>query len=1063
MRTQLVPLALLLCAAASAPAQVIFGSIQGTVVDESNAAVPGATVKARNADTGVVVATRSNQTGRYFIGEVRPGNYVLEADAPGFSQFVRRGLTVRIEDNLRLDIRLQIGQVTDRVEVTAAAPLVESERTTLGKVVEEKPAKELPIGGRNIFSLVNLTPGVQKRSDDEQPRLSGGRARTGEVALDGSSMTDPRRGEVKTQPNLDAIQEVKVQTSGLSAEFGRTAGGIVNATLKSGTNEFHGNLFEFLRNDNLNARNTFFPTVPKLAQNQFGGMIGGPVRKDRTFFFADYEGFRSRAESSWNLTIPVPAFKQGDFSQILGRTAGSDALGRPIADKQVFDPATTRAAPNGRLVRDPFPGNRIPASRFDPAGAKAVNLYPVPNGPGLTQNYQTLKPRGVMNNKFDVRIDPRISDKDQFFSRFSFDVQDNLRARAYDNSATVSSGNFDRYKTGATSWSHIFNPAHLNDLRFSFFRGYLERKTNFSLTPTDFGIPNLGPLGMPRFGPVGYDTIGDVQIFGPAQEQYQIQDVATHITGRHILKFGADVRRIRVNDLQLTDNGSYGFNTLQTGDPYSALTGHPVASMLLGLANSFTNDPNTGRFYHRSSYAGVFVQDDFKLTSSFTLNAGLRYDVEQQPNEIRWNGSNFDLAGGRVVTMRELGRNRIQLTDRNNLSPRFGFAWRPFGRNTTVIRSHYGIFVHPLIGRATSAFGRFPQSQIFTVQSDGVNPAVVLTRTPAPPPNPEGLGLTHSYRDPNAPSPYFQQWNFDIQQQLPMAVLLQASYSANAGKHIPKGVTYNQIRIEDSRAAGRGTQDMRPYPRFANIDGQDERGSSNYQSLQLSAERRFSGGLYFLAAYTFSKLIDDVEDVFGAVGAIDAYNLRLEKGLSYAHYPHRFVASGLYELPVGRGKPLASTGLLSRLAGNWTAGWVMVFQSGDQVAVTQSANTARNFSSSFRPDRVSDPVLPVSERTLGRWFNTGAFSPPAPFAIGNSPIYPDIQGPGQATLDLSLLRLFPLPLNEQSRLELRGECFNCTNRVNYGPPAGGFNTPNFGRVTSAGAGRAVQVAMKFWF
>ncbi len=1039
--------AVLLAAALPAKGQVIFGSVQGTVTDETGAVVPNVRVRLKNVDTGVVRSGVSNSAGLYVIGEVRPGAYELEAEATGFSRNVQSGIAVRIEDRLRVDIKLRVGQVTERVEVTAEVPLIQTEQTTLGKVVEEKAIKQLPLSGRSAFSLVTLVPGVQQRSGDEQPRLSGGRARTGEFVVDGSTITEARRGEVQTQPNLDAVQEFKVQTNGLSAEFGRTAGGVVNATLKSGTNRYHGNLFEFLRNDNLNARNFFANTVPKQARNQFGGMIGGPIRKDRTFFFAAYEGLLQRGESNFNLTIPTPAMRGGDY--------------RGLA--QIFDPDTTRLV-SGRFVRDPFPGNAIPTARFDVAGKRVLDLFPEPNLPGIAQNFRILRPSGSTNKKGDIRVDHRFGDSDLVFFRFSMDRQNGLVARPFPASITGGQREtFNRYKSGALNWTRTVTAAVVNDVRFSFFRGQEERIFEENVTPSALGIPNLGEKGLPRIDIPGFGGIGDVVIRSPSQEQYQLQDIATFVRGRHILKAGGDFRRFVVNDLQLENNGRYGLSTLQTGEAGNARTGHVIASLLLGQIDSFTNDPNRGRFYHRSHYLGVFFQDDFKLTPALTLNMGFRYDIEQQPNEIRWNGSNFDLARGRVVTMRELGRNRIQLTDRNNFAPRFGFAWRPFGQSGTVVRSHYGILYTPLTGRATSAFNRFPQSQIFTLRSDAVNAAVILSRTLPVVPNEEGKGLSHAYRDERAPAGYFQQWNFDIQQQVPFNVLLQASYSANVGKKIPRGVNYNQIRIEAVQAAGRGTQAMRPYADFGEIGGQDERGGSNYQSLQLSAERRFSGGFYFLTAYTFSKLIDDVEDVFGAAGAIDSYNLGLEKGLSWAHFPHRFVGSAVYDLPFGKSKPFAREGWLSRIAGGWQLGTILELQSGNQVTISQATNTSNTFNAGFRPNRIASGVLPGSQRTLLRWFNTDAFQAPLPRAFGDSPTFPDIQGPGQAAVDLSLVRYLQLPLNEVSRLEIRGECFNCLNRTNFNEPNGTFGTPNFGRVTSAGAARFFQLALKFWF
>jgi hypothetical protein len=1063
MKRQLAIAVLLAVAAAgSVSAQVVYGSIRGTVTDDSGAVVAGAKVTVRNLDTGLAKAVESNGAGLYLAGDIRPGRYEVQASAPGFATFVQQGITVRIEDHPLVDIVLHLGGVSERVVITAEAPLLQSEQTTLGKVVEEREIQDLPMLDRDVVGLVMLVPGVQAKSDDEQPRISGGRARTGEMSVDGSSITSPRRGEFNTRPNMDAVQEINVQTNGLSAEYGRTAGGVINAALKSGANRYHGELFEFFRNDKLNARNFFAATAPKLRQNQFGGMLGGPIRKDRTFFFISYDTLQRRGQSIFNITVPTPPLVAGDFSSLLGARAGTDALGRNVLTNQIYDPATTRTV-SGREVRDPFAGNIVPVSRFDPAGKKLLDIYPAPTEPGNTLNYRVLKPSGNHNHRINTRLDQRFSDKDVFFAYFAYDRQYSDIARPF---RYASSGgrlhDENRFKSGSVNWARSITPTTVADTRFAFFRGYEDRIFDEMSPASALGIPNLGPTGVPSLSiGGGYAAIGDSVIRSPAQEQYQIQHIVTLVRGRHIVKAGADVRRFRVNDLQLQANGTYSFSTVQTGDPFSGRGGNVLGSVLLGQVNNFSNDPNRGRFYQRSSYLGWFLQDDFKVTSRLTLNLGVRYEMEQQPSEIRWNGSNFDLKQGRVITMRELGRDRIQFADKNNFEPRVGFAWRPFAK--TVIRSHYGIFYTPLTGRATTAFDRFPQDRVFQVSSDGVNPSVILSKTPPVPEDKEGYQLAHEFRDPNASAGYFQQWNFDIQRQMPLGILAQASYSASIAKHLPMTVNYNQIRIETARAAAKGTQDMRPYPQFGGINGQDDRGSSNYQSLQLVAQRRYRKGLSFLVGYTFSKLIDDVEDVFGATPLQDSYNLRLEKSLSAAHYPHRFVGSGVYELPVGKGKRLLGSGTVSRLIGNWQLGWIVALQSGSQVTITQSSNTTRTFNGGLRPNLVSNPILPEGERTLNRWFNTQAFQAPAPFYFGTSGSFPNIQGPGLATTDLSLKRYVRLPMNEVSRFEIRGECFNCFNRVNFQEPTGTLGSSSFGRVSAANAARAMQVALKFWF
>jgi len=1055
-----------------AQAQAIFGSIQGTVTDASGAVVPGARVKARNVNTGVVNDAVSNDAGLYFLGELRPGVYDLEVEAGGFQKALQRGVSLRVEDRLRADFALKPGQVSEVVEVAAGAQALQTENNTLGRVIEENSIKQLPLRGRNAFELVLLTPGAQQRDDDEQPRLSGGRARTGEFVLDGGSITTPRRGQLFTQPNLDAIQEFKVQTNGLSAEFGRTVGGVVNATLKSGTNDFHGNLFEFHRNNSINARNAFSPSNAKLIQNQFGGMVGGPIIKNKLFFFGDYEGFRQRQESLFNRTLPTAKMRSGDFSEVLGVVAGKDALGRDVRRNQIFDPATTRRVTAGQVdtltgrtatatgfVREPFLNNVIPTNRFDAPGQKLIALYPNPTLGGLAQNYTQLVPVGVENNKFDVRMDWKATEKDQVFGRYSWDHQFSDTARPFAASSSGGNrGNFNRYATGSLNWTRTITPTVLNDARLSFFRGIQERL--LSLNQTDLGIPNLNIVGLPQVAVAGYEGLGDSQAFNPVENHMQFQNITTFVRGKHILKAGVDYRRFPINDLQLQFTGEYTFTTNQTADPLNAGTsGHPVASLLLGQANTFNNSTLRGRFYYRSQYFGAFVQDDFKLSPAFTLNLGLRYDVEQNPREIRRQGSNFDLKLGRPVTMEELGRNFIQFTDKINFGPRIGFAWQPFGLKKTVVRSHYGMFYIPLTGRATSGFARFPADQRLGLQSDGINAAVILSQTPPIVPSKDGKGFAIDTKLERAKLGSFQQWNLDIQQEA-LGFLFQASYIGGVGHHLLMNQDYNVIRIEDVQRAGRGTQQMRPYPDYGFILCHCEFQNSSYNALQLGLERRYKAGLFLSASYTFSKFIDYNEDNFSSMFPQDPYNLRAERGLSQSHFPHRFSAAGVYDLPFGK---WVKNEAASYLIGGWQLSGIVTLQSGDQVLITQATNTANTFSRSFRPNLVGNPILPEGERTPLRWFNTTAFAAPPTLTYGTSPKFPNIQGPGLASVDFSLIRSFPLPLREGMKFELRGDFFNSLNRVNFNAPSGAFGTPNFGRITSARLPRTIQIGAKFWF
>lgn len=1054
-------------AARPARAQGTAGSIQGTVIDDSGANIPGAKLTARDLDTGRSFASESNDAGLFLLGQIPPGRYEVTAEKAGFGTAIQQGITVRVNDQLHLDFALKVGAVKENISVSAEMPLLKTEDNVIGKVIEERTIKQLPLSGRNAFSLTLLTPGAQQATvsngtgGDTQPRLSGGRSRTGEFMLDGTSVTDPRRGDTVVAPNLDAIQEFDVQTNGIPAEFGRLTGGIVTAALKSGTNQFHGNVFEFYRGSSLAARNFFSATVPRQVYNQFGGILGGPIRRDRTFFFVDYQGTRNRQQSIFNLTLPTAQQLSGNFAQNLGRQVGTDALGRPVLQGQIFDPATTRTAPNGQLVRDPFPNNAIPVGRIDPIAARVVSLYPATNRPGLSQNFSQLQSGGLNQDQFDVRVDHRFTDKDLTFVRVSRDRQENITARPYSSSLTGGNlGQVNTFYTTSLNWTRTLNPSTLNDLRFGSLRGGLSR----SLAVRDIGslgIPNVPLQTLPQFSLPGYDSLGDAPPFDPVQESYQVEDVVTLVRGRHIIKAGADFRRFRINDLQLNAT-IFTFSQNQTSSPASGATGNPISSLLLGLADQYTTDPNRGRFYLRSDYLGLFVQDTFKVSRNLTLNLGVRYDIEQQPNELRSNGSNFNLITGQVETMAQLGRNRIQDTDNNNFGPRVGFAWKPWS-SKFVLRSSYGLFYTPLTGRATSAYNRWPQSQPFTVQSSGLNPALQLSQVPPVIRSTTGYGQAQQHNDGNAPVAYFQQWNFDVQRQLPGNAVVQVSYVGNVGRHLMANIQYNEIPLPVVRANGGGSQRLRPYPNFPNIGTFCECQSSSYHAFELSAEKRYSGGLNFLLSYTYSKFLDQQNDNFSALFPQTSYNTRLEKGLSISHIPHRFVLSSVYDLPFGPKRSLLRSGFWSHVAGGWQTSGILTLQSGQQVWIRQANNTAQTFSQQFRPNLTGTPTLGNDARTLGRYFNTDAFAAPAPLTLGTSNKTPDIQGPGWVNVDFALHRDIRIPLTEQSRIELRGECFNCMNHTNFNPPIGIFGTPTFGQITSALPGRTLQIAGKFWF
>jgi hypothetical protein len=1044
-------------------AQSVYGTVQGTVTDSSGAILPAAEITATEVNTGFVQKTVSNSQGLYIFSSLRPGTYDIVIHGNGFRDMKHTGVIVRIGDAISIDAALSVSGVNSSVEVSSTTPLIRTDDTVVGSVVEEQTIKQLPIANRSAFALALLVPGVQQSSvsngtsSDSQPRLSGGRARTNEVTMDGTSITDPRRGSSVIAPNLDAIQEFAVITNGIPAQYGRLAGGIITATLKSGTNQFHGNIFEFYSGAFTDARNYFATIVPQRIFNQFGGIIGGPIKKDKLFFFADYQGTRNRAQTIYNITTPTAQELTGNFADVLGAAVGTDALGRTIYKNEIFDPATTRTV-GGVVVRDQFPGNAIPMSRWDPAAGKVAALFTQPTNSALSSNYYSLQRGGSNHDQADARVDYQIDQKDLTFVRLSYDRTYSIATRPYPT-AGGNQGEIDTFYDSSMAWTHTFSSILVNDVRVGFLRGELHRLVP-STNVDALGIPNLVQEALPAFSPAGYTGIGDSPALDPFQTSYQVTDNMTLVHGKHVISFGFDFRRFSINDLQLTGT-TYSFNTLQTSNGTSSNTGNSFASLLLGLPSQYVADTNAGRFYERSNYLGTYIEDAYKPIRNLTLNVGLRYDVEQNPNEVDYNGSNFDLTSGQIITMRQLGTNRVQFTQWHNLGPRLGFAWNP-GSKRTVIRGSYGIFYSPLTGRATSAYDRFPKDQLFTLQSANYNPAIVVSQTPAVVSSANGYNLGHFHDDPQANVPYFQQVSFDIQHELPGRVLAMAGYTNSVARHLWMNVQYNQIPIAQVQAAGGGTQSMRPYPNFANVGYFQEGQSTNYNALLLMAQKRYNNGFMLQGSFTWSKFIDVQDDNFSGLYPQDEYNLKAEKGISLANIPTRLVLSGLYDLPFGASHAFLHQGVGAALLGGWQLGAIYSAQGGQQVWVRSANNTSGTFSQLMRPNLTGSPFL-SSGRTVKRAFNTAAFSAPASLTFGNSPKSPNIQGPEWLNLDANIHRTIPLGITDKTALEIRAECFNCTNRGNLLPANGQFGSASFGQMTAAQPARQLQFAGKLWF
>ncbi len=1145
-RIGMFPLVLL---AGVALAQSPLGTITGTITDAQQARVPGVEVEAKNVGTGISYRATSSADGTYVITNLPVGKYELSASAPGFKSFRRTDITVEVAQRLRLDITLELGAVTETITVTGEVSRVQTEQSALGTVVERQRIEQLPLNGRHVFNLVKLVAGVRPidRSADgfgeitnqgfSQITFNGGPVYANQFFIDGGMNTVPVHNEISVVPMTDAVEEFKVETNALKAEFGQTSGGVVNVATKAGTNELHGSLYEFFRNDALDARHAFATTPdpvtgrikPVLRYNQYGGTVGGPVwipktynGKNRTFFFVGYEQWRHRTSSVQRRTVPTLAQREGDFSTTF------DGLGNLIP---LFDPATTRPNPAGSgFVRDPLPGNIVPKNRMDPLSLKVLEYMPKPNKEPedrLTNalNFISLASTPVNQGVTNIRVDHRFSDRDSIFSRYSGTRNTRqgtgLGLGPADPETFARRDQRDNHNFVFTE-THVFSPAVINE-----FKANLTRQNLPFLHPS-FGQNWPDKLGMPKIFPrelFPRVEIGGVLAIGAgsfaagirAQHTVQLADSVSIIQGRHQIKIGTDQRWMQLNWRRFGYiSGQFSFAASLTNNPQRpAGTGIGMATFLLGEVSGGTQEMLPSFSFHSWSN-GTYVQDDFKLTPRLTLNLGLRYDFSSTPVERHNRHSNFDpfiinpqtnMLG--VLTYSGVTAPRTFVDrDRNNFGPRFGFAYDLTGDGKTAIRGGYGV-VYLLTesgdtqGDDSNALG-FSASTPFVAVGGGpfkafqfsVGPtSLVIPQGPAGGPSAfRGFGVR--YQDRNAPTPYLQQWNFTIQRELPGRWVASASYAGNKGTKL-FGANYNlnqldpthfalQLRLQDlvpnpffgqilsgglSGATVSRSQLLLPLPDYLTVTTYANHGSSSiYHSLQVTIERRYAQGLSALISYTNSKLINDSFSSAGSAGAIGEFRLgrfnrRLERAIDQNDVTHRLVASAVYELPFGPGKPWLSDvrGVWGQVVGGWQLNTITTIENGTPLMV----RGANNFTGINFPDVIRDPSLPRSQRSISRWFDTDAFRNPADWVIGNAPrTLPNTRGPGMVDVALSAFKNFRLA--ERKQLEFRAEAFNALNRVNYTNPNVSFS-PNrqgvntnalFGRVTNSLAARRVQLGLR---
>ena len=986
--------------------QVDTATITGIITDPTGAAIVGAGVQATNQATGLDQQTSSNETGNYVVTALPIGNYDIEVRSDGFQTVRRRNVTLNAGTRMKIDVSMQLGQVTEVIEVTGEVPLLETETSNLSQVVENKTITQMPLNGRNYQELAVLTAGVlpSRRQNFVEDAFSANGAGFDQnvFTLDGADNNNYFSGVVvasnqAVKPSIDAIQEFRIETHNYGAEFGRGGGAVVQVSTRSGTNELHGTLFEFLRNEKLDANNFFNSGNPKppFRQSQFGGTVGGPIVRDRMFFFVSYEGTRIREKLTRLNTIPTPAQTQGDFSG--------------IAD--IYDPAS-QAADGSRIQ---FVNHIIPQNRLDPVAARLVQLYPTPNRAGV-QNYLFNASRNRDDDKIDMKWDGRPTDNNSLFVRYSYLNFDRLEPGSLPLPA--SGGNtavrFSRAHTGVLNWTATLGGNKVNELRFAYNRlsGGIDTPTREQLWK-EFGFQGLFDRedirGLPVFRMTGYSNIGD-RNFAPdprKQDVRQVVEAFSLTKGRHSLKFGANVRNfVRWSGITNFARGRFDFNGQFTRAVAGvAGGGDTIADSLLGLTNAtrFSTPVNVRR--HGWAYE-TYIQDNWKATNKLTLNLGVRWEYQSPYVEQNDRVQNFvidqsnPVFGTLVPPTTGVEGRTFRKRDLNNYGPRIGLAYQLDPK--TVIRAGYGIFYAGdfVLSATQSVYANPPfylQTDIPT--SSGASTSNIVIRDGIPPDalNPDSLAgrsMFGAWFPFDFPIGMTNQWNFNIQRTLPGNSLFSVAYVGSNTVHTQFNADTNQPEPGAGPNAAR-----RFWPEFGNLITRVPNGGANYQAMELKFERRFNGGFSFLSGYTWSKTL-----VRQLGQRTSLFHLAPEKTISSQHLPHRFFFSGVWDLPFGKGRPYVNDSALSHIIGGWQFSPIFEMQSGLPVNPSVVGNPA-NTTGGQRPDRIGDGNLPRSERTPERWFDVSAFAVPEQFTFGDSAANV-IEGPGLVNLDFMLSRTF---------------------------------------------------------
>jgi hypothetical protein len=1096
--------------------QATTAELVGSIQDPSGASIADATVVAKNIATNVERRSSSEKNGEYRLALLPPGDYIVTVDALGFSKLVQTGVSLQVNQQGRLNLTLKVGQQSETVEVSGHPPLLDTESSAVGNVVGQRLVNQLPLNGRNFVQLATLSPGVTgvgssatgtiqggARPDDKRAGseifANGNREGDNNYLIDGTDDNERLTLSLTLRPSVEAVREFRIQTSNYSADVGRNSGAIINVITKSGTNDFHGSLFEYIRNSAVDARSYFnrVPTAfPSFKLNQFGGSIGGPVRipklyngRDKTFFFADYEGFRNSTQTFILGTVPTVLMRTGNFSETT----------------PIYDPLSTATNPvTGVITRSQFAGNIIPVGRRDPISVKMINAYPQPTSAARTNNYTSSAIQTNNYNQGDIRLDEQFNERNSFFARYSVQKTVNIAPSTYpvttiagistpvhlSDEASFAGSSTSPTRQFAATYTRVFSPSVVNDFRVSFNRYRLD------YVPADFvengGLGNqLGILNsnitpreqnLPIFSPANYLGIGQTRSLPLYRRENTFQELDNLIwtKGNHTMKFGIDFRRRQLTIYQTNQgNGRFNFSNGLTdarSTPGAAsTTGDSMASFMLGYGTAINHDYTFQFPGIRLNEYGAYIADDWRTTKKLTVNIGLRWDYYSPPSEVLNRWANINLVTGKMDIP---GRNGVNLTAnvqpfRKDFGPRLGFSYQLFEK--TVIQAGAGLFFNASgseavnmrlnrntpfgatisetpgdINPGTKVSDGFPTSQGF-LATPGVNFAL------ADAPTGQQWGVEPGFK----PS-YAEQFNLGIQHEVTkFDLVLKVTGVGNLGRRL-----YDPINVNQPIPGSTSLNSRRPLfavnPNLSTVTYGTSQGLGEYYALQVVADKRLRQGVNVLLGYAWAHAIDNVNLEFGGGNAgpspQDPRFKRADRSNSIIDQRHRLTVSYLWVLPFGKGQRfLSKGGPVDWIVGGWQTNGILATQTGlyfSPVLQTSTTNTG----TASRPNKIGDVSYP---KTLTKWFDPSAFASPALYTYGNAGRN-SLIGPGRTNFDVSLLK--NIPVHDKMRFQGRFEAFNVFNHPQFGYPNVSIGNVNAGQITSiVGTPRNLQASLRFEF